>query len=308
MRCVYRVCIRHRRRSASDFGPVRCDRSLLQARPPRLKAATTLPFGDVIVESAVVSTKRGAVLGTHAGTAAGIAMASAELRKALADALARARNLEGSLQERLASYSGAIRELHPAYANAVDELIARLDIGKAGAAAPAPGEPMPPFLLPDDAGHLVSLEELVESGPAAVMFHRGHWCPWCRISFSALAQVQEDVASSQSRVVAIVPERQEFAAAFKADARSLFPVLSDVDNGYALVLNLAIWVGSELEHLLTGLGRVLPRYQGNDAWMLPIPAAFVVDRDGFVRYRFLDPDFRRRVGISQLVEALRAAR
>jgi peroxiredoxin len=41
---------------------------------------------------------------------------------------------------------------------------------------------------------------------------------------------------------------------------------------------------------------------------LPIPAAFVVDRDGFVRYRFLDPDFRRRVGINQLIEALRAAR
>ncbi len=234
-------------------------------------------------------------------------MASAELRKALADALARARELDGSLQQRLASYSDAIRELHPAYASAADELVARLDISKAGASAPAPGEPMPPFLLPDDSGQLVSLGELVESGPAAVMFHRGHWCPWCRISFSALARVQEEVALLHSRVVAIVPERQEFAAAFKADARSLFPVLSDVDNGYALVLNLAIWVGPDLERLLTDLGRVLPQYQGNDAWMLPIPAAFVIDREGVVRYRFLDPDFRRRIDINQLIEALRAA-
>ncbi len=234
-------------------------------------------------------------------------MASAELRKALADALARARELDGSLQQRLASYSDAIRELHPAYASAADELVARLDISKAGASAPALGEPMPPFLLPDDSGQLVSLEELVESGPAAVMFHRGHWCPWCRISFSALARVQEEVALLHSRVVAIVPERQEFAAAFKADARSLFPVLSDVDNGYALVLNLAIWVGPDLERLLTDLGRVLPQYQGNDAWMLPIPAAFVIDREGVVRYRFLDPDFRRRIDINQLIEALRAA-
>jgi peroxiredoxin len=235
-------------------------------------------------------------------------MASAELRKALADALARARDLEGSLQERLTSYSDAIRQLHPAYASAVDDLVARLDVSRAGASAPAPGEPMPPFVLPDDTGELVSLEQLIESGPLAVMFHRGHWCPWCRISFTALAQVQEDVAASHSRVVAIVPERQEFAAAFKADARSLYPVLSDVDNGYALILNLAIWIGPDLERLLTDLGRVLPRYQGNDAWMLPIPAAFVVDRQGLVRYRFLDPDFRQRVGISQLIDALRAAR
>ena len=74
------------------------------------------------------------------------------------------------------------------------------------------------------------------------------------------------------------------------------------------MLNLAIWIGPDLERLLSELGRVLPRYQGNDAWMLPIPAAFVVDRQGVVRYRFLDPDFRRRMDISQLIEALRAAR
>jgi peroxiredoxin len=71
----------------------------------------------------------------------------------------------------------------------------------------------------------------------------------------------------------------------------------------------SIWrSGLAPERLLSELGRVLPRYQGNDAWMLPIPAAFVVDRQGVVRYRFLDPDFRRRMDISQLIEALRAAR
>jgi peroxiredoxin len=274
---------------------------------PRPKTIGTAHSVDVIVESAIVVTKRRDVLGTHARTTTGIPVASAELRQALANALARARNLEGSLQERLQSYSNAIRELHPAYASAVDALVGRLDVSEAGGSAPAPGDLMPPFLLPDDTGQFVSLEELVDSGPVAVMFHRGHWCPWCRISFTALARVQEDVAASQGRVVAIIPERQEFATAFKADARSLYPVLSDVDNGYALVLNLAIWIGPDLERLLSELGRVLPRYQGNDAWMLPIPAAFVVDRKGVVRYRFLDPDFRRRMDIKQLIEALRAA-
>jgi peroxiredoxin len=280
----------------------------VQARSLRAKTAGTAHSANVIVESAIIVPNRTAVLETHARTIAGNPMALAELRQSLANALARARDLDGSLQERLTSYSEAIRELHPAYANAVEALVGRLDISEAGASAPAPGEPMPPFMMPDDTGQLVSLDELVEAGPVAVMFHRGHWCPWCRISFSALARVQEDVASSQGRVVAITPERQEFAAAFKADARSLYPVLSDIDNGYALVLNLAIWVGPDLERLLSELGRVLPRYQGNDAWMLPIPAVFVVDRQGIVRDRFLDPDFRRRMDINQLIEALRAAR
>jgi len=234
-------------------------------------------------------------------------MISESLTKTLRAAFAHARNLDGSLAERLAVYSDAIREFHPAYARAVDDLVTRLNASEAGAAAPQPGEPMPPFVLPDETGRLTSLADVTADGPAAVMFHRGHWCPWCRISFEALSHAQQELTTARSRVVAVTPERQQFALAFKAEAGAPFPVLTDVDNGYALLLNLAIWVGPELERLLSDLGRVLPDYQGNDAWMLPIPAAFVVDRSGVVRYRFLDPDFRRRAAIDELIGALRAA-
>ena len=80
--------------------------------------------------------------------------------------------------------------------------------------------------------------------------------------------------------------------------------LTDVDNGYALSLNLAICLGPDLRDLLTQIGRVLPNYHGNDAWMLPIPATFVVGQDGLIKARFVDPDFRRRMDIDELIAAL----
>ena len=46
--------------------------------------------------------------------------------------------------------------------------------------------------------------------------------------------------------MAIMPDRQQFAASFKSDGELHYPVLTDIDNGYALSLNLAIWVGAEL--------------------------------------------------------------
>ena len=58
-----------------------------------------------------------------------------------------------------------------------------------------------------------------------------------------------------------------------------FPILTDMDNGYALSLNLAIWVGAEMQKMMAGR-QDLPAYQGNSSWMLPIPATFVVGRDG----------------------------
>ena|SRR5271166_3579568 len=88
---------------------------------------------------------------------------------------------------------------------------------------------------------------------------------------------------------------------------SPFPVLTDVDNGYALSLNLAIWIGPDLEDLLSSFGRLLPEYQGNNAWILPIPATFVVGRDGRISARFVDPDFRRRMSVEELIAALQTA-
>jgi len=49
-------------------------------------------------------------------------------------------------------------------------------------------------------------------------------------------------------------------------------------------------------------------FHGNDGWLLPIPATFVIRRDGTVQARFVDPDFRRRMAIEDLLAALKDAR
>jgi peroxiredoxin len=102
-----------------------------------------------------------------------------------------------------------------------------------------------------------------------------------------------------------VPERGSFAAEMKFDSNVRFPILSDMDNGYALSLNLAIWVDGEMKDLMTEIGRDLPRYQGNDSWMLPIPATFVVGQDGRIKARFIDPDYRKRMAVEELIAALK---
>ena len=92
---------------------------------------------------------------------------------------------------------------------------------------------------------------------------------------------------------------------FRSSTKSPFPVFTDVDHGYALSLNLAIWVGPDLKRLLSSFGRSVPDYQGNEAWMLPIPATFVVGRDGIVSACFIDPDFRRRMSVDELIAAFK---
>jgi peroxiredoxin len=224
----------------------------------------------------------------------------------LRQAFLRCREMEGTLNEQLQAYAAAGREIFPAYGEAVDRLVVRINENGAGENAPRPGEPMPPFVLPDESGRLVSLPSLVERGPVAVMFFRGHWCPYCRLNVRAVIKAYDRIRAIGADIVGIMPETQEYAAKFKTEAGAPFPVLTDLDNGYALSLNLAIWLGTEIEQLLSYLD--MADFHGNDGWVLPIPATFVVGCDGMVKARFVDPDFRRRMAIEDLLAALKDAR
>src|SRR6516225_9216873 len=167
--------------------------------------------------------------------------------ESLTQAFQRCREMEGTLNEQLQAYAAAGREIFPAYGEAVDRLVVRINENGGGESAPRLGEPMPPFVLPDQSGRLVALTSLIERGPVAVMFFRGHWCPFCRLNVRAV------IKALGADVVAVMPETQEYAAKFKTEADAPFPVLSDLDNGYALSLNLAIGLGVEIERLLSYL-------------------------------------------------------
>jgi peroxiredoxin len=233
-------------------------------------------------------------------------MSNTRPRESIEDAFKRIRSMDASLDEQLRTFSESARKRSPDFADAIDRLVERLRQSGAGGSAPQPGEPMPPFVLPDETGHLVSLDDLIADGPVAVTFHRGHWCPYCRININALAQAHRNVSQKGGQIVAIMPDRQQFSSELKTKGELPFPILTDMDNGYALSLNLAIWIGDEMRKMMMDRRQDVSAYQGNEGWMLPIPATFVVGQDGRIKARFVDPDYRKRMAIDDLLEALRA--
>ena len=225
----------------------------------------------------------------------------------LAEAFEQARALDAPLTERLDAYAQSLRQLNKPLAEAVDRLVARLEKSGTAAGAPSEGDVMPPFLLPDHTGHRIGLEELVSRGPVAVTFARGHWCPYCRIAVSALAEIADDAVALGATIIAIVPDRQEFAAKLRGEADTPFPILTDINNGYALSLGLVFWVGEEMQELMIERGANPAASQGNDSWFVPVPATFIVGKDGRIVARHVDPDYRNRMEIDAVLRALKVA-
>jgi peroxiredoxin len=178
-----------------------------------------------------------------------------------------ARDLDAPINERLAIIARQVRRGNPAFADGVERMVARLQAADAGATAPQVGDILPHFALPDDTGHVVTLRETLQHGPAAISFNRGHWCPYCRLQMAAMSRLDGAVRAVGGQLLTIVPERRKFAALMRREAQAPFPVLIDMDNGYALSLDLAIWVGEEMESMMAEIGLDLPGYlRGGARW------------------------------------------
>ena len=215
--------------------------------------------------------------------------------------------MDGTLSQKLAAYSDRLTELNFPFAEAYDTLVARLIEGGIGETAPKVGEQMPLFALPSQAGRLVLLEELLADGAVVMSFNRGHWCPFCKIELTTIARYHNEIASHGAQVVSILPDRQKFVGKLRSDLAGRLKILTDIDNGYALSLGLVLWLGDRLKELMRGRGLHLDLIQGNDGWFVPLPATFVVARDGTVVSRHVDPEFRSRMDIDEIIAALRRA-
>jgi peroxiredoxin len=147
---------------------------------------------------------------------------------------------------------------------------------------------------------------MLAAGPVVLSFNRGHWCEYCLIELAALKDALGEIAASGAQVVSIMPESGEFIAKVAAD--NSFLVLADDNNGYALALNLVIWLGDRVRKLYLLHELRVDQYQGNDGWFVPIPATFVIGTDGIVAARFVDPDFRRRMEIDDILAVLSSLR
>ncbi len=231
-------------------------------------------------------------------------MAEKTFAELLEETTESSRMMDAPLSQRLKAVADEVNRLSPEFAGMVARMVTRLEANHVGQSAPQVGEPMPDFILPDEKGALVRLENLLEQGPVVVSFHRGHWCPYCRLNADGLAQIAPDVKRLGAQIVAISPETHQYGAELKSYANAAFPVLADVDNGYALELNLLFWVGEEKREAMQAGGFNIAPYQGNETWMLPIPATFIVGRDGLVKARFIDPDYRRRMELDAILAAV----
>jgi peroxiredoxin len=162
------------------------------------------------------------------------------------------------------------------------------------------GDTAPDFELPDALGRPVRLADLRAKGPVIVSFYRGQWCPFCNLELRGLQRALGEVESAGATLVAISANTPDVTMSTVEKLELEFPVLSDYDNLVAKQFNLVYEMIPENIEMYLNQDRDIGTLNGTGKWELPIPATYVIDRDGIIRYAFVDLNHRRRAEPSEI--------
>ena len=166
------------------------------------------------------------------------------------------------------------------------------------------GEKAAEFELPDHNGKIVSSANLLAKGRLVISFIRGRWCPFCVGQMEAINIALVQMARCGASFVAISPQtvKQSF---FMHDQHKLcFPLLSDSGNKVARQVGLTYRVNDEQQAVYRRAFVNLPFANGDETWELPIPATYVLERDGTVLYASANPDYTERPEPDEIVDIL----
>ena len=183
---------------------------------------------------------------------------------------------------------------------ATDELI---DSAQAQRAKKA-GDTAPEFTLLDPDGKPVSSRELLARGPLVVSFYRGVWCPYCNLELQALQQAFAAITARGASLVAISPQTAPNSRKSQRDNKLGFPILSDVKSQVANAFGLRFALPDYLVELYKGFGNDLAKVNDDPAWVLPMPARYVIGTDGVIAYAEVNPDYTHRPDPSELLPVL----
>ncbi len=170
------------------------------------------------------------------------------------------------------------------------------------------GDKAPSFELTDHNGKLVRSSDLLAGGPLIVCFLRGRWCPFCVGQMEAMNAIYPQIRESGASLVGISPQTVHQSDLMADQHKLRFPLPSDAGNKVAHEFGLAYRVPDYQQEIYRRVFVNLPFVNGDDGWELPIPATYVLARDGTVLFASANPDYTDRPEPGDILSLLFAPR
>ncbi len=166
------------------------------------------------------------------------------------------------------------------------------------------GDNMIDFSLPDALGNTVSLSSLLQKGKVIISFYRGGWCPYCNLELKAWQEILPEVEKQGASLVAITPETPDNSLTTSEKNNLKFSVLSDIDNIISKEVGLVFKMPKDLRDVYHSFNLDVPKHNGNSNYELPMPATYVLNKEGEIIYAFIPEDYTERADPKEILNII----
>lgn len=165
------------------------------------------------------------------------------------------------------------------------------------------GDKVPNVTVLTVEGKKIELSKALGDGPSVVVFYRGGWCPYCNRHLADLRTIDRQLGELGYNILAIAPDRPAKMKAQKQEHDYGYRLLADPEARAIRAFGLAFHVDEPTHEKLLGYGIDLAEHSGRDHRILPVPAAYLIDDEGVIRWAHWDANYRERVKPAELLSA-----
>lgn len=162
----------------------------------------------------------------------------------------------------------------------------------------------PDFKAKDQDGNDVRLRDLLKKGKVVLVFYRGEWCPYCNRNLKKLADSLQLIVDKGATLVAVSPEKPESIAKTVEKTHATYPVLHDEDLKIMKAYDVEFEVPENTLKRYRNAGIKIDEINGKNGNYLPIPATYIIDKEGNITYRFFNQDYKKRPSVKEILDHL----
>lgn len=162
----------------------------------------------------------------------------------------------------------------------------------------------PNFTSIDQNGKTVVLKDLLKKGSVVIVFYRGEWCPYCNKQLMELEDSMAFISKKGASIIAVSPEKQENIQKTIQKTKASYAVLADDNLKIMTAYKVAFELDAKATEKYKGYGINLTERNGNNGNNLPVPAVYIINKEGKITYRYFDINYKKRVSVSEILSHL----
>ena len=159
----------------------------------------------------------------------------------------------------------------------------------------------PAFAAIDQNGTLIELKDLLNKGSVVMVFYRGQWCPYCNKQLSALQDSLGFIIKKGATLIAVSPEKPANISKTVEKTKATYSVLFDDSLKIMKSYDVAFSLDSTTIEKYKKFGIDFYDANGSNGAALPVPAVYIINREGIIIFKHFDPDYRKRVSVQEIL-------